>query len=39
MPAQRLLELPDRGPEDVVIGADGRLLTLWHHAGAPTTPW
>lgn len=27
MPASRLLELPGRGPEDVVIGADGRLRT------------
>lgn len=27
MPALRLLELPGRGPEDVVVAADGRLLT------------
>ncbi|MEV6065763.1 SMP-30/gluconolactonase/LRE family protein [Nocardia sp. NPDC052001] len=27
MPALRLLELPGKGPEDVVIAADGRLLT------------
>ncbi|MCU1640076.1 MAG: strictosidine synthase [Nocardia sp.] len=27
MPALRLLELPGRGPEDVVVAADGRVLT------------